>query len=132
MFISRAVREPVRCFVMSKEGVILFVSIVFFFPFLFSLPSHHRALPPLRRTDKDKCHSRLSLLRRGPKGLQDHIFLFLLFDDVILFSSEIDLSLMALFTHPLSFPPFPLFPLCWGKDGVPRTALSHYLEAADF
>lgn len=35
----------------------------------------------------------------GPQGLQDHIFLFLLFDDVILFSSEIDLSLMALFTQ---------------------------------
>lgn len=41
----------------------------------------------------------------GPKRLQDHIFLFLLFDDVILFSSEIDLSLMALFTYLLS--PFP-------------------------
>lgn len=38
----------------------------------------------------------------GPQGLQDHIFLFLLFDDVILFSSEIDLSLMALFTQPPS------------------------------
>lgn len=46
----------------------------------------------------------------GPKGLRDHIFLFLLFDDVILFSSEIDLSLMVLFTYPL-FSPFPIPPV---------------------
>lgn len=53
----------------------------------------------------------------GPQGLQHHIFLFLLFDDVILFSSEIDLSLMALFTQlPSSTVLYSL--LCRGLGGA--------------
>ena len=33
--------------------------------------------------------------------------------------------------YPSSLPPFSLFPLCKGKDGVLWAALSHYLESAD-
>ena len=47
--------------------------------FSFSFYSHTfppHSLPPSRQTDKDKCHSRLSLLRRGPKGCRIIFFFF--------------------------------------------------------
>lgn len=65
----------------------------------------------------------------GPQGLQDHIFLFLLFDDVILFSSEIDLSLMALFTQPPSSTVLYSPPRRGSEDGVSGVSRASQLFA---
>lgn len=92
----------------SEEDAAVFVSTVFLILFPFSHLPTTLSLPQGRLIKTNAiagyhCYA-------GAQRAAGSYFSFSLVDDVILFSSEIDLSLMALFTYPF----FPLFPIPFG------------------
>lgn len=99
----------------SGDVVVLFLSFLnsISLPFVLSPPPTILLLPPgsLIKTNATVGYHFCAKARRG---WWDHIFLLLLFDDVILFSSEIDLSLMGSVYLSSPFSLSPLFPLSAG------------------
>lgn len=97
---------------------------------LFFLTPPHNALPPSRQTDKDKCRSQVSLLRRGPKAAGSYFsFSLVWWCDFVFFRNRFISNGSVYLSAPS---PILYSLLCRSKDGGLWAAVSNYLQSADF